>query len=73
MLGRLAPEAPSILLLDVEEAAVPRNHQTERESTIRRRADVHDVHDIRALTDTGVIALPQRRASMQDGESKPGS
>lgn len=52
---------------------MPRNHQTDRESTSRRRADAHDVHDIRALTDTGVIALPLRRSSRQDGETKPGA
>lgn len=52
---------------------MPRNHQTEHESTSRRRADAHDVHDIRALTDTGAISLPQRRSSRQDGERKPGA
>jgi hypothetical protein len=51
---------------------VPKDHHTDREAPSKRGVVLHDVHDIRSLTDTGPIALPQQGSS-STGEPKPGA
>jgi hypothetical protein len=43
--------------------------QTDREAARRRSTEVHDVHDIRKLTDTGAIDLRSHRAPTRTEES----
>lgn len=44
------------------------DHEADRERTV----GAHDIHDIRALTTTGAISLPQRVASPQGGKPQTG-
>lgn len=47
------------------------NSHTDHEATSGRTTAGYDVHDIRALTDTGAITLPQHHRSVLAGESRP--
>ena len=46
------------------------NSHTDHEATSGRSTAGYDVHDIRALTDTGAITLPRQHRSGLDGESR---
>lgn len=58
-------------LLNVEEASMSKNH-ADHEADRERTVGAHDIHDIRALTTTGAISLPQRVASPQGGKPQTG-
>jgi hypothetical protein len=44
--------------------------RTDREAARKRTTEFHDIHDIRALTSTGAITLPQRQSSARTGTTE---